>query len=216
MAISELGIADPERRIYQLGFSLLGLILGFKVWLYGELLKVHLVPAQDERLDAVFTKAMHNGWRAAAGCIVQGIFVLERTFSLQSVIHWGGAGLFVASTMQHAQSTEDLYQAAFAAANRSHKHVVLWIQHPRIIATQAARNKMLSSAPGYIMFCVPLLLQMITGLTGGTPLAGSIIENSMGMLQWTIILLLAVYFCTFSIDFHCAALLFDDCCKKGR
>ena len=45
---------------------------------------------------------------------LQGVVVLRRELSVQSVIHWGGAILFIVGAMRHGKASNDLYDAAIA------------------------------------------------------------------------------------------------------
>jgi len=67
-AISELGVALPERRIYQLGFATCGGLLSLSILIYEALVEVELIPFGETGLHASFKPGMRvkiTGLKAA-------------------------------------------------------------------------------------------------------------------------------------------------------
>jgi hypothetical protein len=114
--ISALGVTQPEMFFYQAGFTITGLFLiatifAFKYYMLPQLLAV-LKEDTAERGSALASSAMRDGLFMAAGVIAQGLFTLEMKVSARSLIHWGGAMVFVMFAMRHCNAAVELYALA--------------------------------------------------------------------------------------------------------
>ena len=103
-AISELGASMPEQRFYQVGFAITGLLLALHIRLFSQL----VLPKMLEHDTSTEIKnqaelAISWGYYSAVGVILQGVFTLEMKLSMQSMIHWGGAVLFMSGAMNHGK-----------------------------------------------------------------------------------------------------------------
>lgn len=155
--ISALGVAAPEKQVYQLGFTLTGLLLIATVFLFRRIMLPHIVfgRTEDERQVAISTinAALQSGLTMASGVILQGLFTLELKVSLQSIIHWSGALIFVWGAMRHCETASSLYAES-----------VEKFQSP-LLQTGPMRlsmkfKRMCMQAPMFL-FVLPLLFQVL-------------------------------------------------------
>eukprot|EP00662_Eupelagonemidae_sp_cell21_P005404 gene5404-21465_t len=100
---SELGVDGPQRRVYQVGFGSVGVLLALSVRLHQRraMSKPHLLAAAPHS-RAMVEELRTEGYKAAAGVALQGVCTLQHQLSLQSFAHWGGAVLFVMGASAHA------------------------------------------------------------------------------------------------------------------
>lgn len=153
------------------------------------------------------------GYLSAAGVVSQGIFTLERGFSGQCLVHWGGAMLFILGAMQHAKASNELY-------DRAAQRRVALLQDKLVVIAFWLRHLILDYS-SVVLFLVPLLMQALPSsqrgsatereVSGAKTVHGSEedldpnVMNTMGVMQWGIILQFAVYFCTYTADLRAAA-----------
>ncbi|CAK0868861.1 unnamed protein product, partial [Prorocentrum cordatum] len=104
--ISEMGIAPPARGIYRGGSATVGLLLACTVHLYSAVLLPHLA---EGAAGGRAVECTSMGYVAAVGVAVQGIFTLETSMSIQTLLHFAGAIAFVLGTMWHADASNALY-----------------------------------------------------------------------------------------------------------
>lgn len=114
--ISALGVANPEMFFYQAGFTITGLLLvativAFKFYMLPHLLAALREEAADKGV-ALASGAMRDGMWMAVGVIAQGLFTLEMKISPRSLVHWGGALVFVMFAMRHCNAAVELYGLA--------------------------------------------------------------------------------------------------------
>lgn len=235
--ISELGIFQPGTVVYQGGFTMVGLLLALSMRRFDELVSPQLqdaeaaavARAQESRLPPPSLEfAIKAGYAAAAGAALQGLCTLEMKASLQTLVHFGGAMLFMAGAFQHAQSIEPIYSEATNPTVEA-----LFFQ--RYIAVQWAhtlRHWMLHGAVPIMCFVLPLAFQVYSFVfprqttvpkstgpvarqqsasgsqgqcDGGTePEMQPDVANAMGAMQWAIIFLFATYFATYTADLYAA------------
>lgn len=210
-AISELGAAMPEHRVYQVGFAMTGLLLFIHIRLFSQLVVPKLLEYGTPEMQNHADLAISWGYYSAAGVILQGVFTLEMQISMQSMIHWGGAVLFMSGAMNHAQNSKSLYESALESSD-----------HISILRNESLLNaihvrKLILDYSTFFMF-VPIILAQLyfassSSSTGTTPAARRLPDgteapplpdpktmNTMGVMQWAIVLQFAIYFCTYAVD----------------
>ena len=107
-AISALGIAHPQKLIYQAGFGTVGILLAIHIYCFREvILKPHFY--KNHAVAKIAQDCVWYGFQAAFGCSLQGMYTLQVNMSMQNLFHWGGAMLFMFGAMQHAQLSTELY-----------------------------------------------------------------------------------------------------------
>jgi len=110
--ISFLGAQEPEHTVYQIGFSLTGLLLAFSVCIWHREVEPLLMDADFVRAAAI---AAMGGWFACLGAAGQGLVTLETdilavvstpdsTMSRQSVLHQVLAAFFFLGAAVHCYS----------------------------------------------------------------------------------------------------------------
>lgn len=155
-AISALGVSGPERPLYQLGFASTGLLLLASLFLWQSMIVPHVLAgrAGDDlaKASAVATAAMKAGGWMAAGVIAQGVFTLEMKISLQSLVHWAGAVVFIWGAMRHCEAATKLYTTSIDEFPSP------LFQLP-IMRLSLMLKKACLAAPT-MMFIVPLLFQL--------------------------------------------------------
>jgi len=181
---------------------------------------------EGEATAELLQRSLRWGYATAIGVVVQGIFTLEREISLTCFMHWGGAVLFVAGAMQHGWASNELYDGA---AQRG----LPLLKGPSRSVSRALRVRhIILDYSGVATFLLPLLMQLLgtseaaTEPMAPTPLSASPVAdrgraagpsrtteepsdaktvNAIGIMQWAIILQLALYFCTYTVDLRSAA-----------
>ena len=217
-AISELGASMPEHRVYQVGFAITGLLLALHIRLFSQLVLPKLLEhdaSGDMKTHADL--AISWGYYSAVGVILQGVFTLEMKVSMQSMVHWAGAVLFMSGAMNHAQASKTLY--AKVIENNS-DHVAV-LRNESLLSAVSFR-KMILDYSSFFMF-VPIIIAQIVfasstaeattaaqaaataaaaqrGEEAPPPMQDPKTMNTMGVMQWAIILQFAVYFCTYAVD----------------
>jgi len=193
-AISQLGMENPEKIVYQIGFGFTGVVFFICILVFKQtvlpILKV-LLPDQEAELN----KAVIHGMICALGCTLQGIFTLEKKPGWQSYIHWGGALLFAAFARFHADYINKVY-----------KH--LRKELPEITATLGFKQMCIEPPIGKT-FGVVLVFQMISGSS-----ASALLMNGMGLMQWIVIGYFICYFLSYSFDIYYACAYFSRVNKK--
>jgi hypothetical protein len=207
-AISELGAAMPEQRVYQVGFAMTGVLLFLHIRMFSQLVVPKLLEYGTTELQAHADQAVSWGYYAAFGVILQGLFTLEMKVSMQSMIHWGGAVLFMSGAMNHAQSSKALYDGALEYSD----HVDV-LRNDSLLSVVNVRRLILDYS-SMVMF-VPIILAQVF-FASSAPAAPRRLPsgeeepampdpktmNTMGVMQWAIILQFAVYFCTYAVDLY--------------
>ena len=101
-------IAYPQKLVYQSGFATVGVLLGIHIYVFRDtILKPHF--SKNRVLSKTADNCVWYGFQAALGAGLQGLYTLQVNMSLQNLVHWGGAILFMSGAMQHAQLSTDLY-----------------------------------------------------------------------------------------------------------
>ena len=220
-AISELGAAMPEQRVYQVGFAITGLLLALHIRLFSQIVLPKLLEHATTEMQTNADLAISWGYYSAAGVVLQGVFTLEMKVSMQSMVHWGGAVLFMSGAMNHAQASKSLYQSAIETSSDHldflrNEHLLMAVNFRKLILDYSS----------FVMF-VPIILAQIFFASGGSPTAAETTAiaaaaaaaarrgeppqpanpdpktmNTMGVMQWAIILQFAVYFCTYAVDLY--------------
>ena len=131
-AISELGAFEgPGRKIYQVGFCLVGLAIARTVQQWRSEVAPALqrhgralcdgLPDQHAHLAHAFNAAAEQlgaaeqqGYIAAFGVALQGIFTLDLAGLAQCFVHWGGAVAAIHGAMSHSLLSIELYSATLA------------------------------------------------------------------------------------------------------
>lgn len=210
-AISELGIDEPRRRKYQVGFALCGVLLSFGIVMFEELVvpELLLLQGRPPELVAVAEKAAWWGHASAIGVALQGIFTLERQISVRCFVHWAGAILFIVGAMRHAKASNDLYEAAARGGAP-----LLRAMH---VESAVRLRRFLLDYSSFVAFLIPLLMQALprsdtavtvdaaAGADEGASQPDPRMMNAMGLAQWAIVLQFATYFCTYVADLRAAA-----------
>ena len=214
----------PEHRVYQVGFAVTGCLLAVHIYLFSQIVLPHLLDYGNSDMQQHADNAVWYGYAAAVGVIVQGVFTLEMQLSAQSCIHWVGAILFMNGAMNHAQESKALYTAALQFSD----HIPV-LRSPFLTSTVAIRQFIVDYSTMF-MFLPVVAAQIFFASQGSstppppdvppsaTPAERAEIErvarethaqlpdpktmNTMGAMQWAIILQFAVYFCTYAIDLY--------------
>ena len=219
-AISELGASMPEHRVYQVGFAVTGALLTVHIWLFSQLVLPRLLEYGNSELQQHADSAVNWGYVSAAGVVLQGVFTLELKLSAQSCIHWAGAIAFMSGAMNHAQESKQLYDGALELTD----HVPL-LRHGALLNTVEVRRFIVDYSSVFMF--LPIILAQVLFASGGPPPAipappagasaaerqrhAALVQqqenapdpkmmNTMGVMQWAIILQFAVYFCTYAVD----------------
>jgi len=200
-AISELGVAQPQKSVYQVGFVTVGLLLALHVYVLSQIVIPKLVPsnAEPERTKAA-SNCIWYGYQAAFGAGLQGLFTLELQVSPQSIIHWVAAVLFMMGSMHHAQLSSNIYDDAIAEGAL-----------PAPVVWAATLRSAILKYSTVVMFLPVILCQVFASsfpqqppqqAEGGDPqMPGSpTMMNAMGLMQWFIILQFAFYFASYAVD----------------
>lgn len=210
-AISALGIAYPQKLVYQSGFATVGVLLGVHIYIFREtILKPHF--SKNHVLAKTADNCVWYGFQAAFGAALQGLYTLQVNMSLQNLLHWGGAILFMSGAMQHAQLSTDLYM------KHGPEYEIEVLDIPEIRQIAYFRSLILKYS-SVLMFAPMILGQIFFAGTNSTdnteaetetsngPAAPPSQEqqspammNSMGLMQWVIILQFSVYFCSYAVD----------------
>ena len=143
-AISELGVEGQGKRIYQIGFVCVGTLLCLHIYNLSIVLQRELVRG-DMDTSKLQTQMIRYGYQAAIGCSIQGLFTLQHNVSLQSIIHWIAAALFMHGSINHAQTSDELYM-------NTNISLPLWI-------SRAARFRGLILKYSTIVMFLPILLR---------------------------------------------------------
>mmetsp|Transcript_33414 Transcript_33414/g.85171 ORF Transcript_33414/g.85171 Transcript_33414/m.85171 type:complete len:336 (-) Transcript_33414:20-1027(-) len=233
-AISELGVAAPEKQLYQVGFGLGGELMSAGILLFELLVAPQLMHSsaaserpQQAKEQALLDNLLFWGHASAAGVSLQGVFTLEHTISSQCFVHWGGAMLFMGGAMQHAKASGELYEIISARiAAPGYASVPCVAAARRLLADGAValavrlRHFILNYA-SMVLFGITLLAQFVLAMLGVGPEQPEQPEqpavdprkeppidlstmNMMGFMQWGIILQFVVYFCTYAADLRAA------------
>jgi len=230
-AISELGIYTPEKFAYQLGFGMVGLMLLATIHVFDKKVSPQLLEALSEASSRqLVVEAVNYGYYAAFGVILQGICTLNTTMSPEVALHFVGAFVFCSYGMHHCNSVRQLFEAGLSA-----EHQTLFFSHPYIRRTVEVRTVCLDKFP-LLFVLVPIMFQAYQVLfKGGAQLGGNAnlqnqtqgnvdagggtetaaqeenptLKNIMGLVQWLIILQVAVYFCTYAVDFWVVGIVTD-------
>ena len=138
--ISELGIMQPGKIVYQVGFALVGLLLAASMQRFDATvvpLLLDAVPAGAARAKAArdLAFAVKAGYASAAGAGLQGIFTLELQMSSTTMIHFAAAMAFMAGGMQHAEAAAAVYGVAAAPDGGP----CLLLSHPPVATAVAFR-----------------------------------------------------------------------------
>ena len=107
-AISELGVEGQGKRIYQIGFVCVGHFCVFTFIIFPLYFRENLFEG-DMDTSKLQTQMIRYGYQAAIGCSIQGLFTLQHNVSLQSIIHWIAAALFMHGSINHAHTSDELY-----------------------------------------------------------------------------------------------------------
>ena len=208
-AISELGAAMPEHRVYQVGFAMTGVLLFLHIRMFSQLVVPKLLEYGVTELQTHADQAISWGYYSACGVILQGVFTLEMKVSMQSMIHWGGAVLFMSGAMNHAQSSKALYDGALEYSD----HIDV-LRNDSLLSAVYVRKLILDYST-MVMF-VPIILAQV--FFASSPAAAPPRRlpngeeepampdpksmNTMGVMQWAIVFQFAVYFCTYAVDLY--------------
>jgi hypothetical protein len=210
-AISELGAAMPEQRVYQVGFAITGLLLMVHIRLFSQLVVPKLLEYGNSEMQNHADLAISWGYYSAAGVILQGLFTLEMKMSMQSMVHWGGAVLFMSGAMNHAQNSKSLYESALQYSDN-----VEVLRNESLLNAVYVR-KLILDYSSFVMFVPIILAQVFFASSSGTPppparrlpngqeepqMPDPKTMNTMGVMQWAIVLQFAVYFCTYAVDLY--------------
>jgi hypothetical protein len=177
-AISELGaLGGTGKLIYQIGFCVVGGMIALVVYQWKHevvpVLLSQLDVAEDDAKptaarDAFFQAATQidsveqQGYQAAFGVALQGLFTLETTISLQCFVHWAGAAAGIQGAMTHHQLSNALYLAAM----RHEEHTIQTSS-----SSEAAHHPLFESSVGGVSWL---------GASAGFRVW--IVENSGGLL----------------------------------
>lgn len=147
------------------------------------------------------------GYGAAAGVGLQGLVTFDGRFSIRSTVHLMGMGAFVVGTMQHSmQSTMVLL---------SSRGKPLALMSNKVKSSLRLRQNITSYGP-LVLLGVPLgsqLMQMNKPAMQPQRMksAVNILKESglvklVGLLQWALVAIYALFYSTFCVDFWFAAM----------
>lgn len=193
-AISEMVVTDTGRRVYQYGFSLVGLLFGCTMKLYDVLLMPQVLASEGSEVTSV-SHSIALGYLAAAGVVLQGLLTLESQLSWRSLLHFGGAIMFVMGTMHHATLSNALLASV--------KDTPLVVGSLKAQWAMVVRRFCSEYGPVALMV-LPLGHQVVRRVSPqkGEAGAGTTgIQNAMGMAQWALVLNFAVFFSSYAGDF---------------
>lgn len=170
------------------------------------------------------------GQASAVGVIVQGVFTLEREVSMQCVVHWLAAMVFMMGAMNHARASNEMFERAreYCGADGA-SGPLRQLLAGRGVSTSMWLRRIILDYSSVAMFAVPLIMQVMprasTPAGDGDAAAAAADQakspmdpatmNTMGLMQWGIILQFAIYFCTYTSDI-CAAATLDVEADKGK
>ena len=203
-AISALGVAHPQRLVYQYGFAVVGITLAIHIHTFREVLvSPHLLFDNDIRRKKMADDCIWYGYLAAAGAGLQGLFTLEMKTSPQSFIHWGSAMMFMMGSMHHSQMSSVLYAEATSQGRLLQNE---WV------ATAANFREALLKYSSVIMFAPMILSQVFFASKNNDKnenkdisTASPAMMNAMGLMQWSIILQFSIYFLSYAMDIWIAS-----------
>lgn len=209
-ALSQLGVNRPEKYVYQLGFTTVGFLLAFHVYVLAENVAPLLedINGGNKKDTEDFIKF---AYRAAFGAALQGIFTLEPRISFQSIVHWIGAFLFMHAAVSHAQLSVELFASYFRRRPGSFNAALRWSVWIR---------QMILNMSSIVMFAPIVLSQIYVAFARSTgeadvakrdlpksapanvDLATSATMNAMGLMQWLIVLQFSMFFASYSLDLY--------------
>jgi len=215
-AISELGIYAPEKYAYQLGFGLVGVMLFTTIRVFDKKVAPHLLALTGT--DEQVVQAVNYGYYAAFGVVLQGVCTLNVAMSPEVALHFVGAFVFCSYGMNHCNYVRQLFEMGLEA-----EETTAFFSHPYIRSVVQVRGMCLDKFP-LLCVLIPVMFQGYQVLfKGGGQLGGNAnpaqgntevqdgnqnppeenptLKNIMGLVQWLIILEVAVYFCTYAVDF---------------
>jgi len=181
-AISELGVGQPEKFLYQCGFAFGGIFMGAGIWLYALLVYPMLYDACTATPDgphkveelSLLSRILKWGYLAAFGVILQGVLTLETTVTLQCVLHWVGAMCFMLGGLNHARVADQLYEIlqhrAFArefATNRNVRESRRFFANSWVRLVTKFRHLIITYA-SLFLFAIPILSQISSAMMGSS------------------------------------------------
>merc|ERR1719310_812489 len=123
---------------------------------------------------------------------------------MQSIIHWGGAILFMLGAMRHGKASNDLYDSAVERKEP-------WVAEGGASLKQVMKIRhFILDRSSMVIFLIPLAMQAFPQAKDGPDLR---MTNAMGLMQWILIFQFAVFFLTYVVDMRVFARLAD---KKGK
>lgn len=206
-AISALGVAHPQKLVYQFGFVAVGITLATHIYVVREnLINQHLLNDNDIRRQKIANDCIWYGFLAAIGAGLQGLFTLEMKLSPKSFVHWGSAVMFMMGAMNHSQLSQQLYTEA-----KEHSEL---LHVPLVVQITTFRTALLKYS-SFIMFAPMIISQIFFASTPKQrtedvnpdiqPPSQPGTMNAMGLMQWCIILQFSFYFLSYAVDLWCAA-----------
>lgn len=206
-AISEMGVADPARTVYRIGFLMVGLLLGCTMRLYDVLLMRNL-QADAGLMQEMRVRSLFFGYMTAAGVVIQGVFTLGARVTPQTILHFLGAALFIVGSMFHTQAANTILTSAATPT--------LLLASPP--ARTIARLRRLACDHGPVSLIFFPLAQQAGSLmlsraddTGersdaeGDPIGSSRFFSVVALVQWAVVLMYAFIFCSYAVDFWIVA-----------
>lgn len=208
--MSELGVKQPEKTVYQVGFAVVAALVFVHVGVLERAMKPHFVrvqglsPKELEDNERDFEMCVSKARMSALGIFLQGVFTLEHDVSWQSFVHWGGAIIVMIGATAHTQASQDMYK-------RTAPHSAL-LQTPGmkwIASIRTAMSESLGFFIGGILFLVPLLWQVSKAIdtpanqknAAQQPSMPSAL-NLMGAVQWLLIFRIAAVYISYGFDFY--------------
>jgi len=183
-AISEMGVSTG-RFMYRLGFGSCGFLLAMT------LLQVHALFNRSHPSSAWET-GLYWGLVSAMGIALQGVCTLRLTFGWETCAHFTGAALTMLGAMSHGSSCNDWFDSLPKTSPLLQRGLQSWGLKLRRDLQQAASHGTL------VMFAIPLLLQ--AGKRLGMFSELNVLENCMGLMQWTLVAGIAIFFCSYAFD----------------
>jgi len=201
-AISEMAVSYPARLVYRVGFGLCGLLLAVTVLEVSVLTdKHHVLKATNdtEQGSPSAELSLGIGWGlvAAGGVALQGVCTLRVEGGAETAVHLGGAMLAMMGAMQHGAASNAWFSALPKDSPLLREGLGAWGLWLRRDAMQQAT----ASGGGLLvfLFAIPLIMQAASRM-GSSSGGGSAVVNGMGLMQWTIVAGIALFFSTYTLD----------------
>merc|ERR1712129_455861 len=129
--------------------------------------------------------------------------------------------LFMMGAMQHGRASNEMYERAtvLVGASMEGSGALKQLLAGRGVPTAMWLRRIILDYSSVAMFAVPVLMQVLPRSTTQEPQTVDGMDpttmNTMGLMQWGIILQFAVYFCTYTADI-CSATTLDVATHRSK